>query len=150
MSRSVWKGPFVDESLMKKVDKIKNKIEEKIKIVRSVNKNVRSSTRKLNPILKAIVGKKVDVALRDLTFSEKRISNDVKKTISSAIANAENNFQYDIDNLIVKEAYCGKQITMKRFRARAKGRAAPIMKPYSNLTIILTEQKKMENHGTKS
>ena len=113
-----------------------------MKIVKSVNKNVRSSTRKLKPILKSIVGKKVDVALRDLTFSEKRISNDVKKTISSAIANAENNFQYDIDNLIVKEAYCGKQITMKRFRARAKGRASPILKPYSNLTIILAEKAK--------
>ena len=127
--------------------KTKNK---ETKLVKSINKNVRSSTRKLNPILKSIVGKKVDIALRDLTFSEKRISNDIKKTISSAIANAENNFQYDIDNLIVKEAYCGKQITMKRFRARAKGRAAPIMKPYSNLTIILTEQKKMEKHGSKS
>ena len=123
---------------------------DSIKMVKSINKNVRSSTRKLNPILRSIVGKKVDIALRDLTFSEKRISKDIKKTISSAIANAENNFQYDIDNLIVKEAYCGKQIIMKRFRARAKGRAAPIMKPYSNLTIILTEQKKMEKHGTKS
>ena len=132
------------------MNKIKNKIEERIKLVRSVNKNVRSSTRKLNPILKAIVGKKVDVALRDLTFSDKRISNDVKKTLSSAIANAENNFQYDIDKLIVKEAYCGKQIVMKRFRPRAKGRAAPIKKPYSNLTIILSENKKMEKHGTKS
>ena len=120
------------------------------KIVKSVNKNVRSSVRKLNPILKAIVGKKVDIALRDLTFSDKRISKDIKKTISSAIANAENNYQYDIDNLIVKEAFCGKQIIMKRFRARAKGRAAPILKPYSNVTIILSEQKKMESHGTKS
>ena len=120
------------------------------KIVRSINKNVRSSTRKLKPILKSIVGKKVDIALRDLTFSDKRISNDIRKTISSAVANAENNFQYDIDKLIVKEAYCGKQIVMKRFRARAKGRAAPILKPYSNLTIILSEIKKVENHGTKS
>ncbi len=121
------------------------------KLVRSINKNVRSSTRKLKPILKSIVGKKVDVAMRDLTFSEKRISKDVKKTISSAIANAENNYQYDIDKLIVKEAYCGKQIVMKRFRARAKGRAAPIKKPYSNLTIILSESKKLEEkHGTKS
>ena len=126
-----------------------NKIEGKIKLARSVNKNVRSSTRKLNPILKAIVGKKVDVALRDLTFSDKRISNDIKKTLSSAIANAENNFQYDIDRLVVKEAYCGKQIVMKRFRPRAKGRAAPIKKPYSNLTIILSEMKKVEKHGTK-
>ena len=120
------------------------------KLVRSINKNVRSSTRKLNPILKAIVGKKVDTAIKDLTFSDKRISKDVKKTLSSAIANAENNYQYDIDRLIVKEAYCGKQIIMKRFRPRAKGRASPIKKPYSNLTIILSEIKKVENHGTKS
>ena len=122
----------------------------KEKLVRSINKNIRSSVRKLNPILKGIVGKKVETAIRDLTFSEKRICKDIKKTISSAVANAENNFQYDIDNLIVKEAYCGKQITMKRFRARAKGRAAPILKPYSNITIILSEAKKMESHGTKS
>ena len=120
------------------------------KLVRSVNKNVRSSTRKLKPILKSIVGKKVEIAIRNLEFSDKRISKDIKKTISSAVANAENNFQYDIDKLIVKEAYCGKQIVMKRFRARAKGRAAPIIKPYSNLTIILSETKKVENHGTKS
>ena len=130
--------------------KTTSSIEEKIKVVRSVNKNIRSSTRKLNPILKAIVGKKVDIAIRDLTFSDKRISNDVKKTLSSAVANAENNFQYDIDRLIVKEAYCGKQIVMKRFRPRAKGRAAPIKKPYSNLTIILSEMKKVVKHGTKS
>ena len=129
----------------------KKKIKEnKDKIVKSINKNVRSSTRKLNPILKALVGKKVDIALRDLTFSDKRISKDIRKTISSAVANAENNFQYNIDKLIVKEAYCGKQIIMKRFRARAKGRAAPILKPYSNVTIILSETKKMESHGTKS
>ena len=127
----------------------KKKVEEKMKIVRSVNKNVRSSTRKLKPILKSIVGKKVDVAIKNLSFSDKRISNEVKKTISSAVANAENNFQYDIDKLIVKEAYCGKQIVMKRFRPRAKGRASPIIKPYSNLTIILSEKKKEVNHGTK-
>ena len=130
--------------------KTKENIESKIKLVRSVNKNVRSSTRKLNPILKAIVGKKVDTAIRDLTFSDKRISKDVKKTLSSAIANAENNYQYDIDRLIVKEAYCGKQIIMKRFRPRAKGRAAPVKKPYSNLTIILSEIKKEEKHGSKN
>ena len=122
----------------------------KKKLVKSINKNVRSSIRKLNPILKSIVGKKVEIALRDLTFSEKRITKDIKKTISSAVSNAENNFQYDIDNLIVKEAYCGKQIVMKRFRPRAKGRAAPIKKPYSNLTIVLSENKIMEKHGTKS
>ena len=130
------------------MSKLKKQIDTKI--VKSVNKNIRSSTKKLNPILKSLVGKKVDIAIRNLSFSDKRISNDIKKTISSAIANAENNFQYDIDKLIIKEAYCGKQIVMKRFRARAKGRASEIMKPYSNLTIILTEQSnQMENHGTK-
>jgi len=123
--------------MSKKTKKNKDK-----NIVRSINKNVRSSTRKLKPILKSIVGKNVDIAIRNLTFSDKRISKDIKKTISSAVANAENNFQYDIDNLFVKEAYCGKQIIMKRFRARAKGRASPIMKPYSNLTIILAEKAK--------
>ena len=120
------------------------------KTVKSINNNIRSSVRKLNPILKDIVGKKVGVAIRDLQFSEKRITKDIRKTISSAVANAENNFQYDIDKLIVKEAYCGKKITMKRFRPRAKGRAAPILKPYSNVTIILSEQKEMEGHGAKS
>ena len=100
------------------------------KLIRSINSNVRSSVRKLNPILKGIVGKKVDMAIRDLQFSEKRVTRDVRKTISSAVANAENNFQYDIDKLIVKEAYCGKKIVMKRFRQRAKGRAAPILKPW--------------------
>ena len=112
------------------------------KLVRSINKNVRSSTRKLKPILRSIIGKKVDIAIRDLNFSDKRISKDIQKTISSAIANAENNFQYNIDSLFIKEAYCGKKIIMKRFRPRAKGRASPIMKPYSNLTIILAEKEK--------
>ena len=128
----------------KKIDK------NKTKIVKSINNNIRSSVRKLNPILKNIVGKKVDIAIRDLEFSEKRITHDIKKTINSAVANAENNFQYDIDKLFVKEAYCGKKITMKRFRPRAKGRAAPILKPYSSVTIILSEAKKMEGHGSKS
>ena len=131
-------------SKKKKIDK------NKVKTVRSINNNIRSSVRKLNPILKGIVGKKVDIAIRDLQFSEKRITNDIRKTINSAVANAENNFQYDIDKLIVKEAYCGKKITMKRFRPRAKGRAAPILKPYSSITIILSELKKTENYGTKS
>ena len=131
---------------MSKKKKTQNKTD---KLVKSINNNIRSSVRKLNPILKGIVGKKVDVAIRDLEFSEKRITRDIRKTISSAVANAENNFQYDIDNLIVKEAYCGKKITMKRFRPRAKGRAAPILKPYSSVTIILSEAKQMESHGTK-
>ena len=122
----------------------------KDKLVRSINNNIRSSVRKLNPILRGIVGKKVDVAIRDLEFSEKRITRDIRKTISSAVAKAENNFQFDIDKLVVKEAYCGKKITMKRFRPRAKGRAAPILKPYSSVTIILSEMKKTEGHGAKS
>ena len=131
-------------SKKKKIDKNKDKT------VRSVNNNIRSSVRKLNPILRGIVGKKVDIAIRDLQFSEKRITKDIRKTINSAVANAENNFQYDIDKLFVKEAYCGKKIIMKRFRPRAKGRAAPILKPYSSITIILSETKKMESHGSKS
>ena len=128
----------------KKIDKNNDKT------VKSINNGVRSSVRKINPILRSIVGKKVDVAIRDLQFSEKRITRDIRKTISSAVANAENNFQYDIDNLIVKEAYCGKKIVMKRFRPRAKGRAAPILKPWSTVTIILSETKQLEKHGTKS
>ena len=131
-------------SKKKKIDKNKEKT------IRSINNNIRSSVRKLNPILKGIVGKKGDVAVRDLQFSEKRITKDIRKTINSAVANAENNFQSDIDKLIIKEAYCGKKITMKRFRPRAKGRAAPILKPYSSVTIILSENKKTESHGTKS
>ena len=132
------------------MSKKKKLVKKKEKIVKSINNNLRSSVRKLNPILKGIGGKKVELAIRDLQFSEKRITRDIRKTISSAVANAENNFQYDIDKLVVKEAYCGKKITMKRFRPRAKGRAAPILKPYSSVTIILSEAKKMESHGTKS
>jgi large subunit ribosomal protein L22 len=128
----------------KKIDKNNDKT------VKSINNGVRSSVRKINPILRSNVGKKVDVAIRDLQFSEKRITRDIRKTISSAVANAENNFQYDIDNLVVKEAYCGKKIVMKRFRPRAKGRAAPILKPWSTVTIILSETKQLEKHGTKS
>ena len=119
-------------------------------VVKAINRNVRSSPRKVNLLLQNIRGKKADIAIRDLSFAKQRIAFDIKKTVQSAIANAENNYQYDIDRLIVKEAYCGKQIVMKRFRPRAKGRAAPIKKPYSNLTIILSEVKRMEKHGTKS
>ena len=132
------------------MSKKKKLVKKNEKVVKSINNNIRSSVKKLNPILKSIVGKKVELAIRDLQFSEKRITRDIRKTISSAIANAENNFQYDIDKLVVKEAYCGKKITMKRFRPRAKGRAAPILKPYSSVTIILSEAKKKESHGTKS
>ena len=124
----------------------KNKIE-----VKAINRNIRTSPRKLNLLLKNIRGKKADVAIRDLSFARQRIAFDIKKTVQTAISNAENNFQYDIDNLYISEAYVGKSIVSKRFRARAKGRASGIKKPYSNLTIILTEIKnnKEELHGSK-
>ena len=109
--------------------------------VKAVNKNVRTSSRKLSLVLNFIKGKKADLALRDLEFSRKRISRDVSKTVKSAISNAENNHQYDIDNLFIKEAYVGKSLVMKRFRPRAKGRASPIKKPFSRITIVLEEKK---------
>ena len=121
-------------------------------IVKAINRNIRSSPRKINILLKNIRGKKADIVLRDLSFARKRIAFEIKKTVQSAIANAENNNQYDIDNLYVKEAYVGKSLVLKRFRARAKGRASGIKKPYSNITIILSEmnQKDKELHGSKS
>ena len=121
-------------------------------IVKAINKNVRSSPRKVNLLLKNIRGKKADIAIRDLSFARQRIAFDIKKTVQAAIANAENNNQYDIDNLYIAEAYVGKSIVLKRFRPRAKGRASAIKKPYSNLTIILSENInfKKELHGTKS
>ena len=121
-------------------------------IVKAVNRNVRSSARKINLLLKNIRGKKADTVIRDLSFARQRIAFDIKKTVQSAIANAENNFQFDIDNLFVKEAYVGKSIVLKRFRPRAKGRASAIKKPYTNITIILAEKKikEKEIHGTKS
>ena len=121
-------------------------------IVKAVNRNVRSSPRKVNLLLKYIRGKKADVAIRDLTFAKQRIAHDIKKTVQSAISNAENNFKYDIDNLYVSEAFAGKSIVLKRFRASAKGRASGIKKPYTNVTIILSEKinEKKELHGTKS
>ena len=128
------------------------KSDKDLKEVKAINRNVRSSPRKLNNILKYIKGKKVDTAIRDLSFARKRIASDVKKTVQSAVANAENNYQYDIDKLYVKEAYVGKSIVLKRFRPRAKGRASGIKKFYSNLTIILSEKNltKEGEHGTKS
>tara|TARA_Y100000590_G_C15480440_1_gene923774 strand:- start:49 stop:432 length:384 start_codon:yes stop_codon:yes gene_type:complete len=121
-------------------------------LVKAVNRNVRSSARKINILLQNIRGKKADIAIRDLSFARQRIASDIKKTVQSAVANAENNNQFDIDNLYIKEAYVGKSIVLKRFRARAKGRASGIKKPYTNVTIILSEQikKKEEAHGTKS
>ena len=127
-------------------------MKNKENIVKAVNRNVRSSPRKINNLLKNIRGKKADMAIRDLSFARQRVAAEIKKTVQSAIANAENNNQYDIDSLYVKEAYVGKSIVLKRFRARAKGRASGIKKPYSNLTIILSEklnEKKEGDHGTK-
>ncbi len=122
---------------------------EKSNLVKAVNKNVRSSPRKVGLILDHIRGKKADIAIRDLEFTRKGVASEVSKTVKSAIANAENNYQYDIDNLFIKEAYVGKSLVMKRFRARAKGRASGIKKPFSKITIILGE-KKEDKHGTKS
>ena len=121
-------------------------------VVKAINKNVRSSARKVNLLLKNIQGKKVDIAIRDLSFARQRIAFDIKKTVQSAVANAENNYQYDIDNLYITEAYVGKSVVLKRFRARAKGRASSIKKRYSNVTIVLSEKiiNKKELHGTKS
>ena len=117
-------------------------MEKNTSLVKAVNKNVRTSPRKLALVCNFIKGKKADVALRDLEFSRKRIAKDVSKTVKSAISNAENNFQYDIDNLFIKEAFVGKSLVMKRYRPRAKGRASPIKKPFSRITVILEEKMK--------
>tara|TARA_B100000575_G_C23068730_1_gene615512 strand:- start:469 stop:837 length:369 start_codon:yes stop_codon:yes gene_type:complete len=110
-------------------------------LVKAINKNVRTSPRKLSLVCNFIKGKKADIAIRDLEFTRKKVAKDVSKTVKSAISNAENNYQFDIDNLFVKEAYVGKSIVMKRYRPRAKGRASPIKKPFSRLTIVLEEKK---------
>ena len=107
---------------------------------RAIGKMIRISPYKLNLEAKSIRGKKVDDALSYLEFSKKRISNTVKDTLESAIANAENNHALDIDKLYVDEAFVGKNMVMKRWRARARGRAAKILKPFSQLTIVLKEQ----------
>ena len=113
-------------------------------LVKAINKNVRTSPRKLSLVCNFIKGKKADIALRDLEFSRKRIAKDVSKTVKSAISNAENNYQYDIDNLFVKEAYVGKSLVMKRFRPRAKGRASPIKKPFSQNYHYFRRKKRKE------
>ena len=118
---------------------------QKNNLVKAINKNVRTSPRKLALVCNFIKGKKADIALRDLQFSEKRISKEISKTIKSAVSNAENNNQLDIDNLFIKEAYVGKGIVMKRYRPRARGRAGEIKKPFANLTIIVSEKKQSSN-----
>ena len=121
-----------------------NKQAKDLSNVKAIYKNLRSSPRKVNEILRSIRGKKADIALRDLQFSEKRVSKEISKTLKSAVSNAENNNQLDIDNLIVKEAFVGKGMVMKRYRPRARGRAGEIKKPFSNLTIIVSEKKETE------
>ena len=122
---------------------------EKNNIIKAINKNVRSGARKANLVLNFIKGKKADIAIGDLEFTRKKVAQDIKKTVKSTIANAENNYQYDIDNLYIKEAYAGKSIVMKRFRPRAKGRASAIKKPFSRVTIILEEKKTDKREGAK-
>jgi len=107
--------------------------------------NMRVSALKLGNVARSIVNLKVSKAVNQLKFSQKRISTNVLKVLNAAVANAENNKQLDIDNLFVKEAYVGKSLSMKRFRPRAKGRASPIIKPFSKLTIIVEEKKIINN-----
>ncbi len=107
----------------------------------AVARNLRVSPQKLNLVAESIRGKSAEAALSELTFSKRRIAADVKKTLQSAIANAENNHQLDVDRLFVAEATVGKAIVMKRFRPRARGRAGRIMKPFSNLTVVVRERE---------
>jgi large subunit ribosomal protein L22 len=108
---------------------------------KAVLNRVRTSPQKLNLVAQAIRGKNVEAALAELTFSKRRIAHDVKKTLQSAIANAENNHDLDVDELYVAEAYVGKSLVMKRFRPRARGRVGKILKPWSNLTIVVRQRE---------
>ena len=110
------------------------------KEVRAINKMIRTSTQKLNLIIKDIREKDINAAVNILRFSNKRVSKEVLKTLNSAVANAENNNNLDIDKLVVKEAYVGKSLRMKRFRPMSKGRAFQIIKPFSRLTLVLEER----------
>ena len=126
------------------VDKADNKKQAYAKA-----KSIRTSGQKLNLIAKSIRGCNIKVAIDQLTFSKKRVSKEVLKVLNSAIANAENNFGLDIDKLVVAEAYVGKSLVMKRYRPRAKGRASPIKKPFSRITVILQEKKDIKKKGDK-
>ena len=112
---------------------------------KAVARMLRVSPQKLNLLAQLIRGKKVDRALADLEFSRKRIAHDVKKTLESAIANAENNHGLDVDDLVVSQAFVGKAMVMKRFHARARGRASRVEKPFANLTIIVREVEAQAN-----
>ena len=114
---------------------------------KAVGRMIRTSPQKLNLVAQLIRGKKAEKAVADLTFSRRRISDEVKKVLESAIANAENNHDLDVDNLFVAEAYVGKNLVMKRFRPRAKGRAARIIKPFSQLTIVVREMEETQAGG---
>ena len=126
-------------------------MEKNTSLVKAINKNVRTSPRKLALVCNFIKGKKADIALRDLEFSRKRISKDVSKTVKSAISNAENNHQLDIDKLYVKEASVGKSMVLKRFRPRARGRSGKILKPFSRVRILVAEkqEKKVKENVEK-
>jgi large subunit ribosomal protein L22 len=119
----------------------KSKFERRLKEneAQAVARSLRVSPQKLNLVAQLIRGKKVDKALADLTFSRKRIAKDVKKALQSAVANAENNHSLDVDQLIVAEAYVGKNLVMKRFHTRARGRMGKILKPFSQLTVVVRE-----------
>ncbi|HVX34966.1 MAG TPA: 50S ribosomal protein L22 [Hyphomicrobium sp.] len=118
----------------------------------AVAKSLRISPQKLNLVAGLIRGKKVDQALAELEFSEKRIAGDVRKCVMSAVANAENNHSLDVNDLVVAEAYVGKNLVMKRFHARGRGRGAPVMKPFSQLTVVVrqVEEDKTEKKAKKS
>ncbi len=109
---------------------------------KAIGRNIRTSPRKLNLVAQTIRGKKAENALNELTFSPKRVAKVVKKVLESAIANAENNHDLDVDDLVVTEASVGKNLTMKRFHARARGRGASIHKPFSQITIVVEENAK--------
>ena len=118
-------------------------------IATAKDNTIRTSSLKLANVARSIVNKKVNNAVNQLKFSNKRISNNVLKVLNAAIANAENNKQLDIDNLYIKEAFVGKSLTMKRFRPRAKGRASSILKPFSKLTIIVEERSQVKKEKDK-
>jgi large subunit ribosomal protein L22 len=119
---------------------------------KAIARNLRVSPQKLNLVAQLIRGKKVDVALADLEFSRKRIAQDVRKCVMSAVSNAENNHSLDVNDLVVKEAYVGKNFAMRRFHARGRGRMSPIQKPFSQLTVIVKEvpAEEQQKKGKKS
>ena len=123
---------------------VKKNDKEETLVVKAIGKSLKSSPQKTNLVLGLIRGLKVEKAINNLIFSKRRISGEVLKILKSAISNAENNHQFDIDNLFIKEAFVGKSLVMKRYRPRAKGRASPIKKPFSRITVVLEEKKNIK------